>query len=207
MELQVSGVVIVKQAYPESPIPPEESQFAQCVAVPAAAAVTTFASVPVRFNPSMITPLLVIGLPLTVSWVAVLLETPTEVTADILLVQALPTDKHTAPVPDTPLLRLEADRATPPTWKPLVALIVVPVIALKLFVAPVKLFAAFSFARFVVSERLADANATPFTVNALVAFHTGAVCVVPVNVFDAFNFARFAVSDSADELICVPLIS
>jgi hypothetical protein len=137
----------------------------------------------------------------------VLLETPTEVTADILLVQALPTAKHTAPVPDTPLLRFEADSATPPTWKPLVALIVVPVTALKVFVAPVKLFAAFNLAKFAESDRLVDANAAPFTVNPLVAFHTGAVCVVPVKMFEAFNFARFAASDSADELICVPLIS
>jgi hypothetical protein len=136
----------------------------------------------------------------------VLVLTPTEVTVPPAA-QALPEAKQTAPVPDTPLLRFEADSAVPPTSKPVVALIVVPVIAAKVLVAPVKVFEAFNLARFAPSERLADANAVPPTVKPLVALNTGAVCVVPVNTLEAFNFARFAASDRAAELICTPLIS
>ena len=102
-----------------------------------------------------------------------LLVIPTELT--VPPAQALPEAKQTAPVPDTPLLRFEAESATPPTWKPLVALIVVPVTAAKVFVAPVKVFEAFSFARFAESDRFVDANAVPPTVKPLVAFQTGAV--------------------------------
>jgi hypothetical protein len=95
-------------------MPPDEFQTAACVAVPAALAVTNLDCVPVRFSPKVIVPLPVIGLPDTVNCVAVLLLMPTEVT-EPPLAQALPEAKQIAPVPDTPLLRFEAERATPPT--------------------------------------------------------------------------------------------
>jgi hypothetical protein len=136
----------------------------------------------------------------------VLLVTPTDVTVPPLE-HALPDAKHTAPVPDTPLLRFEAASATPPTSKPVVALMRVPVIPTKVLFDAVKTFEAFNRARFAESERFVEASAAPFTIKPPVAFHTGAVWTVPVNVFERFNLARFEPSDRAEELICTPFIS
>ena len=47
-------------------------------------------------------------------------------------------------------------------------------------------------------------NGDPFTVNPLVAFQTGALCVVPVNVLEAFNLGRLAESARFALDICDP---